>query len=372
MTDEISVATDLNDQQRAAWDAFVDSVPYADVTQLTGWAEVRAAAGFSPVYLLAKDGDRLIAGAQLLRRRVPVLGWIYYLSGGPLLGPDLAGRNDVIRQLTRGLASLLEHRCRMLFIQPPFAAPDVSRALLDLGFRPSKAKIAPPASLRVDLSRPVEDIRAGMKRKLRNWSRRWQASGVTTRLGDVSGIALLAGLLQKSAAFQHYQPLSRDYITRMYETLEPAGNAVLFVGQSNGVPVAVTLYTKCGGVLRGRLTGFDRDSDALKLNVPSAVAWDAMLWARENGVRWFDFGGIQITTADALLAGRSLDQQAAGGCDFFKIAFGGEAILMPPAVESASPRLLLDTLDAVQGAKWGQGLITTLQRRMRGGLAEAR
>ncbi len=372
MLNDVIATTQPGDEDLAAWDAFVESVPYADVTQLTSWAKIRASAGYTPVYVFVKRDSALIAGAQLLRRRIPIIGWIYYLSGGPLVAPDIEERADLIEKLTDSLKRIFKRRGRLIFIQPPLGAPDVSDALRAKGFRPSKAAIAPPASLRIDLTRDVEEIRAGLKRKLRNWSRRWSKSGVTVRIADASEIETLARLIRKSAAANSYQPLSADYITQMYKTLAPTGNAILFVGEADGVPVAATLYTRCGGVLRARLTGFDRDSSALKLNVPSAIAWNAILWAREAGLQWFDLGGIRPATAQAMLAGQSLDQTSAGGNDFFKLCFGGEPILMPPAVETAAPRLILDTLDVVQSSTWGRSVISDLQRRMRGGIATTR
>jgi lipid II:glycine glycyltransferase (peptidoglycan interpeptide bridge formation enzyme) len=198
----------------------------------------------------------------------------------------------------------------MLFIQPHFGDTRLAEELIDLGFRPSKVNIAPAASLRIDLARDVQDIHAGMKRKLRKWSRRWPTCGVTVRTGGSADIPLLARLIAKSAALQNYQPLSEKYIEHLYGTLAPSGHAVLFVGDLDGEPVAATLYTRCRGVLRARLTGLDRDTDALKLNIPSAIAWHAILWAREQGLRWYDFGGISAETAEAFLAGNPSTNRA--------------------------------------------------------------
>jgi lipid II:glycine glycyltransferase (peptidoglycan interpeptide bridge formation enzyme) len=334
---------------------------------LSKWAHVRAAAGYSPAYLFLREGERIIAGAQLLRYKIPMLGWIYYLSGGPLVAPSCRDREAVTRQLSDSLQGLLENHCRMLFIQPHFGEFGLADQLIDRGFRPSKVNVAPAASLRIDLSRDVAEIHAGMKRKLRMWSRRWPACGVTVRTGGTADIPLLARLIAKSAAFQNYQPLSEEYIEHLYTTLAPSGHAVLFVGELAGEAVAATLYTRCGGVLRARLTGLDRDTDALKLNVPSAIAWHAILWARDEGLRWYDFGGIKAETAEALLAGQSLDQEGAGGCDFFKISFGGEPIVMPPTVEASTPRLLMTTIETIRNYPVGRALVANLQRRMRGG-----
>jgi hypothetical protein len=131
--------------------------------------------------------------------------------------------------------------------------------------------------------------------------------------------------------------------------------------------MAADLYTRCGGVLRDRLIGFDRESEASKLSVPAALKWYAMLWAKSQGIPWFDFGGMRAENAEALLAGRSLDQAAAGGSDFFKISFGGEPYLMPPAVEEARPRQALLLYDLAHRSERGRTLVSRLQRRLRGG-----
>jgi hypothetical protein len=100
-----------------------------------------------------REGGRIIAGAQLLRRKVPLLGWIYYLSGGPLITPSFQDREPLVRQLSQSLQGLLETHCPMLFIQPHFDGSRMSDELIELGFRPSEVDIAPTATLRIDLSR---------------------------------------------------------------------------------------------------------------------------------------------------------------------------------------------------------------------------
>jgi hypothetical protein len=61
------------------WDALVERTPGTDVTQLSAWARVRASAGFSSLHVLAHRGASLVGGAQLLCRRVPVVGRVGYV-----------------------------------------------------------------------------------------------------------------------------------------------------------------------------------------------------------------------------------------------------------------------------------------------------
>lgn len=331
----VRVTAQPSSDEVAAWDRFVDSVPFADVTQLSAWSKVRSGAGFSPYYVFIERDGRLVGGAQILRRSFPLVGSLGYLSAGPVIADGIDGRAEIVEALASTLREILGHKNRVLFVQPPVGANDLSAELRRRGFRLSQAGIAPGASLRIDLSADEDAIRARLSKRLRYWTRQWPKRGVSVRVGGESDLPLLADFLARSAAFQGYRPLSLDYLQQLYGSLEANRNAVLFVGQVGDAPAAVGLYTRCGGVLRERLIGFDRESDTTNLRVPAALKWHAILWAREQGLSWFDFGGIRVETAEALLAGRTLDQETAGGSDFFKMSFGGDAFLMPEAVEDA-------------------------------------
>ena len=363
----VRVTTRAGRDELTDWDRLVDRVPLSDVAQLSAWSEVRAAAGFTPLHVFVHHADVLVGGVQVLTRRVPVVGSLGYASGGPVVADGRDDRAAVVTVLSSAMSRLLRGGIRLLFVQPPASADDVSVALIERGFRHSHAGIAPAATLRIDLNADEKELKERLHNRLRTKSNRWADNGVVVRVGGDGDLPLLADLVERSAAFQGYEPLSFDYLKLLYAALARTGNAVLFVGEVQGTPVVVELCTSCGGVLRERLIGFDRDSAASKLNVPAALTWHAMLWAKKQGMRWFDFGGIRIENAEALLAGRSLDEATAGGSDFFKISFGGDPFLMPAAVEDAWPRQALWLYDLSQRSERGRAMVKTLKRRLRGG-----
>ena len=145
----------------------------------------------------------------------------------------------------------------------------------------------------------------GLPKRLQAWTRKWPARGVSVRRGTQGDVALLARLHAASAQYQGFEPIPFDYLANLYPRLAPDGHAELFIGEVEGTPVAARLYTGCGGVFKARLAGMDRDSAAARLSVPAAVEWEAIRWAKANGYRWFDFGGIREAAVSVIESERS-------------------------------------------------------------------
>jgi lipid II:glycine glycyltransferase (peptidoglycan interpeptide bridge formation enzyme) len=360
----VAVCADPDLEVLAKWDAMVASTPQSDVTQLSAWAQLRGTVGYAPLYVLVWRGTDLVAGAQILHRRFPVLGSVGYLPYGPVIAPAGACE-DVYRELCGALADIPRWRLRMLFVQPPDGAGDISSELLARGFRPSSAEVAPSGSLRIDLAAEEEELRRGLSKRLRTWTRQWQARGVTVRLGHEQDLGLLIDLIGHSASHQGYEPLSGDYLRALYRLLTSAGHVVLLIGEVDGAPLAAELYTACGGMLRLRLRGLDRSGEAARLSVPAAITWEAMRWAKAAGLRWFDFGGLRAPTLQALL-----DSDAHGGeppsVDRFKTSFGGTPYRYPVAVELIHSPVLRLTYDLTRRWPAGRQLVAQATRMARG------
>ncbi len=349
-----------------AWDRLVDSTAGTDVTQLTAWARLRGRVGYSPLYLLAFDAGELVGGAQIMHRRVPVVGSVGYLPYGPVIATAAADRHGICRALSGGLAALGRRRLRMLFVQPPEGAHDLSRELLRRGFRASSAGIAPSGSIRIDLTATEEEIRRRFARRLRSWPKKWAPRGVTVRVGDSHDIPLLAALMTHSARHQDYDPLPIDYIEALYTELAATGHAALFVGEVHGQPVAADLVTVCGAMVRGRLAGFDRTGEAAGLSVPAAIRWEIIRWAKARGHRWYDLGGLHEEVLHALLAGECRHSDSWPSSDQAKVAFGGSPFRYPSAVEMINSTPVRTAYDLSRRWPGGRRLVARATRRFRG------
>ncbi|MFG1931581.1 lipid II:glycine glycyltransferase FemX [Mycobacterium sp. NPDC048908] len=330
-------------RELAKWDELVQNVPGSDVAQLSPWAEVRRPAGFEPLYLFVQRGAELVGGALVLTRRLPLVGEVGYVPYGPVIAFG-AERDPVIAALGAAMRRLASRKLRMLFVQPPLEGADISLELRRTGFRPSHAGIAPVASLRLDLAKDEGELFSALPKETRRRARKWPECGVRVHRGTEQDVPLLARLHAATARHHGFEPIPLNYLETLYRRLAPTGHVELFIGEVDGIPVFADLLTGCGGVLKGRVTGMDRDSAAGRLKVPAAVRWETIRWAKAKGYRWFDFGGIRDAAVTILQEERS-DLSALTSSEVFKASFGGTPFRYPTPVEMISPAVVRAAYD---------------------------
>jgi lipid II:glycine glycyltransferase (peptidoglycan interpeptide bridge formation enzyme) len=348
------------------WDTLVDRTPGSDVAQLSSWATIRGESGFRPLYVFAHGDDRLVGGALVLERRLPVVGRVGYVSNGPVVSPAVP-RGPVVDRLSAAMDRLARRRLRALFVQPPADARDVSAALRRRGFRQSVSGIAPAASIRIDLSRDIEDLRKGLTKANRRRARRWEERGVRVRMGSPDDIPVVADLVARSAEHQHFEPLSTEYIRNLHQELDAERHAAVFVAEIDGSPAAALLCTRCGGVVKQRLSGMERSERARKDGVTAATVWRAMQWAKAHGYHTYDFGGISARAARALLDGEPEPATQLTGTEQFKTSFGGEVFRYPEPVELISSPPLRLAYDVSRRTRIGNRFVEIVKRTLRGG-----
>ncbi|MGH3803557.1 MAG: lipid II:glycine glycyltransferase FemX, partial [Pseudonocardiaceae bacterium] len=232
-----------------------------------------------------------------------------------------------------------------------------------LGFRPSVAGIAPAASIRIDLTRDVEDLRNGLTSSNRRRTRTWADRGIAVRHGGERDLPVVADLLACTAAHQQFDPPSLDYLRTLYRELGRGDHVQIFIAELDGVASVAELFTGCGGVLTSRLTGMQRDDPVKKSGAAAAVIWYAILWAKTNGYHTFDFGGFPVNAVDLIRDGEA---SRLTGPEVFKASFGGQPFRYPPAVEILSSRLLRIGYDLSRRSEVGGKLVATVRRLLQG------
>jgi lipid II:glycine glycyltransferase (peptidoglycan interpeptide bridge formation enzyme) len=299
----------------AAWNAFVEGAPYHAFPQLWEWGEVRALGGWRPVRIaIGPSHDQPVAGAQLLLRRVPLLNWhLAYVPRGPIGDLDDPGVRD-------GLVAALRALGRAEKVATVRADPEArtgtsyGRALMEAPWR-AAPKVQPPTTRVIDLSPGEEALKAGLKRKHRQYVNKAERAGVTIeQFGGATDPAVIGSALAdfnriyrftaERAGFVARQPF---YYERVWSIFAPTGRVRLSFALLDGERVATIFHFTCGDravEAYGGMTDGGADARANYL-----LKWSAIAEFAREGFMVYDMWGL-----------------ATGGIRQFKEGFGGEEI----------------------------------------------
>ena len=163
------------------WDRFVAGHPGGHLLQTSPWGALKSQFGWTPGRVgLARNGE-LVAGAQILYRRLPGPGRLAYIPKGPVT--DWNEEEQVAALLLSLDQTARAQGAIVLTIEPdlPDEAPHAER-LLTLGFHPSPLDgVQPRRTFLVDISADEDAILAAMKQKTRYNVRLAERKGVQVR-----------------------------------------------------------------------------------------------------------------------------------------------------------------------------------------------
>jgi lipid II:glycine glycyltransferase (peptidoglycan interpeptide bridge formation enzyme) len=309
----------------SVWDDFVARHADGHILQTSSWGALKSQFGWADERVgLAGNGD-LVAGAQILIRRLPAgLGHLAYVPKGPLTDWDDEAQ-------VRALLALLDRTARSrgaiaLMIEPDL--PDEiahCERLRALGFRPSPFDaIQPRRTLVVDISADEETILKAFKSKTRYNVRLAARKGVTVREADKVDLPAFHTLMAATAARDRFGVHTPAYYEEAYRLFVPRNWARLLLAEVEGEPVAALMVF----ALPPRawyLVGASGDVHREKMPAYS-LQWEATRWARSLGCTTYDLYGVPDEDAETLEAEFTQRRDGLWGVYRFKRGFGGRLV----------------------------------------------
>ena len=309
----------------ADWDRFVAASPAPHVLQTAPWGALKSQFGWADEWVGLAQGGELVAGAQLLYRRLPG-GWgrLAYVPKGPLV--DWANAE----QLT-ALLLLLDRAARSqgaiaLTVEPDLPdEPSHRGQLRALGFRPSSfGSVQPRRTLIVDISPDEEAILAAMKPKTRYNVRLAARRGVTVREATEADLPAFHALTATTAERDRFGVHSPAYYEAAYRLFVPQGRARLLLAEVEGEPVAAVMvfalpprswyfYGASGNEHRAKMPTY-------------LLQWEAMRWAKSLGCASYDLWGVPDEDAEKLEAEFAERRDGLWSVYRFKRGFGGRLV----------------------------------------------
>lgn len=294
---------------RDAWNAFVEHASYRSFPQLWEWGELRQPSGWRPIRMaVGERPDQPLAGAQVLIRKVPLLGWrLGYAPRGPIGQLDDPAIRGALIAALRDLAST--ERIATLKVDPE-ATPDdpYGAALLAPPWRRA-AKVQPPRTRLIDLSLPEDELVAALRQKHRQYVHKAERSGVVVEQVDVTSDALadFYGIYHHTANRAGFVVRVPSYYERVWRLFAPARHARLFFATLDGERVATLFHFTCGDRVAEAYGGMTEAGATSRANY--LLKWEAIRRFKAEGFAVYDLWGI-----------------ATGGIAQFKEGFGGHRV----------------------------------------------
>jgi lipid II:glycine glycyltransferase (peptidoglycan interpeptide bridge formation enzyme) len=247
------------------------------------------------------------------------------------LAPVVADDRDVMSSLAAALDQLDMLICArgidVVVLQPPRSAPDGAVDLvIRRGFEraPDYLNFQLPATALVSLDATEEQMLATMHRKTRYNVGLATRRGMKARWGDASDIPAFFELLEKTAARQNFKPSSIRYLNDMWECFQP--DIGLLLAEYEGRPVAGALLVAFGQTVCNKRAAWSGEWGSLHPN--ELVQWEAILWAKRRGHRYYDFEGLRDGGGASWKGGgEGQGHEKTRGVGSFKAGFGGELLV---------------------------------------------
>lgn len=308
------------------WDAFVRQHKRAHVLQLSAWGALKAAFGWRATRVaLADESNRLVAGAQILFQKLPVsvLGSMAYLYGAPYVTADdqwTALWNAIHKRARQRRAAFLKWEPGLYLHE----APPNFKKWAEWGFVESPQTIQPPRTILLDISADDETILARMNQGTRRKIRQSQKNGIRYYEGSASDVQKFTKMVQITGSRNEFGVHEPAYYQRAYDLFVPQGDAALFMAEHEGDDLAGIMVFAAGNTAQ-YLYGASSD---VKRNLMATygVQWQAILWARARGCKYYDLWGIPDEDEKTLEA--QFEQRSDGlwGVYGFKRGWGGQVM----------------------------------------------
>ena len=282
----------------AEWSEMLDQFEDANIYQTAAYGGVRwGEKNLSRLVLKRNGGVRGIAQLRLIRP-TPLKFGMAYLRWGPLWQRrGLPVDPEIPLRMARAIEEeYLHNRKLFLRIVPNAFAGTARAATMQAAF--SRATVEPLnadntyRTFVLDLSRSLDDLRRGFDPKWRNKLSGAEKNGLQVIAGsgcaEYRTFCEIYDQMRKRKMFE--TTVDVEEFGRIQEELPTSHRMRILICQDEGVPVAGLVVSAMGDSAI-YLLGATSD-DGLKSKGAYLLQWVMIQWLKENGIRWYDLGGI--------------------------------------------------------------------------------
>jgi len=317
----------------------VSASPHGHLLQCWAWGEFKSAFGWSVVRVAVEDGGELVAGAQILLRRLPYR-CLAYVPKGPCLEPSNQRHAESLWRAVHRVAR--DRGAIALKVEPEWRDGAGTEWLTGVGLRSSAQTIQPRRTITVDLDVDESTLLARMKSKTRYNVRLSSRKGIEVAEGSDGDLGRFYELMRATGERDRFAVHSEGYYRAAWEALAAEGRGVLLVARYEGEAVAGIMVFAFGA---SAYYFYGASSNRHRNRMPNhALQWAAMLWAKERGCRQYDLWGVPDEEPGSPTA-------ALTGVQRFKEGFGGTPVRYIGAYDRVYSRSLYAILNLAWSAR---------------------
>ncbi|MBU0687494.1 MAG: peptidoglycan bridge formation glycyltransferase FemA/FemB family protein [Candidatus Margulisbacteria bacterium] len=278
--------------EKDVWNEFVAAHPESPVLQSFEWGNVKAHYGWKPIRLGVLSDGRLIAGASILKRELPLIKRsIFYAPRGPVVDFRDQEAFDLLIKAIKFKAE--KHKAILFKMDPDLSEKDVGSvlAIKQAGFDFVRQQVQPRTTFIIDLRKDLNEIMMSFDEKTRYNVRLAEKRGVKI-VEDPSedGVNAFYRIFQETARRDIFMIHPLSYYQKVRKELIEAGMGGIFFAYYNDQPVAAVFVFAFGG----RVWYMYGASLSKYRNVmPNhALHWYVINWAKERGYKSYDLWGV--------------------------------------------------------------------------------
>lgn len=342
------------------WDALAQQEPSFSLLQSWEWGQFKEELGWKAFRVGVEDGGSLVAGAQMLLKRLPLGLSLAYVPRGPVGNWQDAGTARALLLEICRLAG--QHGAVFLKMEPPIVNNQKSRALLEsCGFQQSRARNQPQATILLDLAQELPGILQQMRKKTRQYIHRAEREGIGIRLGNATDLPAFHDLMRLTGRREHFAARSLYYYQLEWEAFSRHGNGALLLAYFQEQLIAARMVYYFGP----HAAEFHAGSVTIPGIHPNyLLVWEGIKWAKANGCCTYDFWGIPdeiVEEDDEMGAGKSSHGDGLWGVYQFKRGFSRNILSYLGAYDHVFRPSIYPLFNAALSAgKWWEGIAAIL------------
>jgi lipid II:glycine glycyltransferase (peptidoglycan interpeptide bridge formation enzyme) len=282
----------------AEWSKMLDLFGDANIYQTSAYGEVRWGEKSLSRLVLKRDGEVLGMAQLRIIRPTSLKFGMAYLRWGPLwerrglpLSPEVPTR------MARAIEDeYLDKRKLFLRVLPNAFAGSVRATTMRAAFCKFTAEPFDAGNTYrtfvLDLSPSLDELRSGLDKKWRNQLTRSEKNDLRVIAGHGSEeyrtFCQVYSQMRKRKTFE--TTVGTDEFGHIQEALAESHRMRVLICEDKGIPVAGLVASAMGDSAIYML-GATSD-DGLSSKGAYLLQWTLIRWLKENGVKWYDLGGI--------------------------------------------------------------------------------